>query len=357
MSVKNYINNSESLAVFRYLDYPKFLHLITSKSLTFVKPSLFEDREECNLPDFTKLKEEIENFLKNPRTQRIEQLFESFKKQLDDKPINDEPENAFMYIFALLYNMAMYYCQKITPDTGELIREFSQKLTEAYVNNEDKKIKEILLEIDENDAFIDRDVEKFYKNNMFVSCWHIASEESDAMWKIYANKYGIAIKTTTEKLEKMLDFSNIEANGYQVIMNKIDYTDKAKLYAKLNSKTSKELSLSEQEFLNLFFKKNNYYDYEKELRILFYKKIPNIIMNFENSNLSSQDKRQEIDSINKNYVCDIKINSNIEEFIDEIILSPFAPKYYLNTLLDLFDKIGMSNLKEKTHLSKMSVNK
>lgn len=38
-----------------------------------------------------------------------------------------------------------------------------------------------------------------------VSCWHRADYESDAMWKLYAaNRMGVAIRTTTERLGNSL---------------------------------------------------------------------------------------------------------------------------------------------------------
>ena len=95
----------------------------------------------------------------------------------------------------------MYNYQNISSINSELIREFSQKLTDAYLKNDIESIINILVEIDECDSFIDRDIGKYYKNNTFVSCWHINGNESDAMWKIYSNKKGIAIKTTIDKLK------------------------------------------------------------------------------------------------------------------------------------------------------------
>lgn len=40
------------------------------------------------------------------------------------------------------------------------------------------------------------------KKRFAISCWHINDYENEALWKIYTNQgQGIAIETTTEKLE------------------------------------------------------------------------------------------------------------------------------------------------------------
>ena len=65
---------------------------------------------------------------------------------------------------------------------------------------------------------------------------------------------------------------------------------------------------------------------------------------------------EEIDSINQKNIFNIKINTDLTEFIDEIIVSPFAPDYYLTTLHCLFEKMNMSDLKNKIRKSNMIIN-
>ena len=55
---------------------------------------------------------------------------------------------------------------------------------------------EIILSIPEETLLKDRKL----PDEMYVSCWHGAEEESAAMWSLYSSKSGMAIKTTSDQL-------------------------------------------------------------------------------------------------------------------------------------------------------------
>lgn len=357
MTIKNYLNHSNNQGVFRYLDYPKFLNLITSNEITFVKPCMFEDGDDCDIPEFTKIQEETAPLLKFLRTKRVVENINTFIETIGNKPTHDEPENIFMYIFIQIYNAVIFNLGNINAEISNLIRNYTQKLTEAYVNEDYDKISNILLEIEECESFVNRNIKEFYRNNTFVSCWHISDTESDAMWKIYSNKNGIAIKTNIGKLEKYLDFSTVEKEGYEAIMNHIIYEDKNKLFDDVNNKMGSELiPTGKDDPSYFFFIKKHCYSYENELRLLFFKRPSSINLNKDNS-LNYMHKLEEIDSINQKNIFNIKINTDLTKFIDEIIVSPFAPDYYLTTLHCLFEKMNMPDLKNKIRKSNMIINK
>src|SRR5258706_406031 len=46
--------------------------------------------------------------------------------------------------------------------------------------------------------------EKFSRKNYCVNCWHVNEGESAAMWDLYANSKGIAIRSTVGRLKKSL---------------------------------------------------------------------------------------------------------------------------------------------------------
>lgn len=358
MTIKNYLKDSNEQGVFRYLDYPKFLNLITSNEITFVKPCMFEDGDDCDIPEFTKIQEETAPFLKFLRTERVSKTVNNFIETIKNKPTKEEPENIFMYIFIQIYNAVMYNLGTINAENSNLIRDYTQKLTEAYVNKDYDKIRNILFNIDECESFVNRNIKEFYRNNTFVSCWHIADTESDAMWKVYSNKNGIAIKTNIGKLEQYLDFSVIEKEGYEAVMNRIIYEDKNKLFNNVNNKTGSELiSTGKDDPSYFFFIKKHCYSYENELRVLFFKRPNSISSNKDNSlKLNYIHKLEEINPINKKNIFNIKIKADLTEFIDEIIVSPFVPDYYLTTLYCLFEKMNIPNLKNKIRKSNMVIN-
>lgn len=43
----------------------------------------------------------------------------------------------------------------------------------------------------------------------------------------------------------------------------------------------------------------------------------------------------------------IKINMNIQDFIDKIVISPYAPNYYLSTLKNTVERFGLNELVSK----------
>jgi hypothetical protein len=144
--------------------------------------------------------------------------------------------------------------------------------------------------------FIDEAAE--LKTKTFISCWNEASNESYALWQIYAKKYGIAIKTQVKKLEELI-------KGYPAKVYKIRYIDKEEtvIFPNINDKLFS--------FDNLFVCKQNHYSYEKEIRII----------------LVSEEKE----------IKPIPIN-DLVGFIEEIYVSPFAEDWFLNLVRDLVNK-------------------
>lgn len=346
--------NTEQV-LFKYLDFPKFISLLVSQKITFVKPCLFEDIDDCSFPDFTKIKTETKPILKQMRIDRATRNVANFIGIIKNKPTHNEPENIFMYIFVQLYNSIMYNSQNISSINSELIREFSQKLTDAYVKNDIQSIINILVEIDECDSFIDRDIGKYYKNNTFVSCWHINSNESDAMWKIYSNKKGIAIKTTIDKLKNYLDYSELTKEGYEIKSDRVKYHNIDDLFKMVDNKNGQELV--EQKLddpVHYFFIKKECYAYENEYRVLFYQR-PNLVVDSIVNNEIIH-KLNDSNIINANNVYAVPVNVSLEEFIDEIIISPYAPRYYMDVLCNLMDKMQKGTLKQKIACSHIKIN-
>ena len=81
-----------------------------------------------------------------------------------------------------------------------------------------------------------------------------------------------------------LDFSVIEKEGYEAVMNRIIYEDKNKLFNNVNNKTGSELiSTGKDDPSYFFFIKKHCYSYENELRVLFFKRPSSISSNKDNS--------------------------------------------------------------------------
>lgn len=91
-----------------------------------------------------------------------------------------------------------------------------------------------------------------------ISCWHLASYESNAMWQLYADqKKGVAITTTTKRMSNAFEPFRLSPT-YSVEDlwgGKIDYVDL----------TQERLNLS---MLNRFFVKHLAFEWEREFRLL-----------------------------------------------------------------------------------------
>ena len=141
--------------------------------------------------------------------------------------------------------------------------------------------------------------EKYERQRLYVLCFHNNEYESAAMWNLYANDAGIAIKTSGNRLKKC--FNNESKNIYIAPVDYIDY---------------------EKDFLpegNAFYlgtHKRKSFSHEKEIRCMYF-----------NTGDALDDKGQ-------------YINVDVTELIEEIYISPYAPEYMADTLKALLKKYG-----------------
>lgn len=161
---------------------------------------------------------------------------------------------------------------------------------------------------------IKKDIKDYRKNkndirkNFYISCWNKFETESYALWKIYSNlNSGIAIVTTPKKIVQA--FKNTRED---VQLSEIRYIDFKKDIINIGN-------------INFpVIHKNRFYDYEKEIRLI------------HQTNLLKTDPSDEkID--NGKY-----ISIDINELIDEIIISPYAKDWFFNIVEDLLNKYNIS---------------
>ena len=90
-----------------------------------------------------------------------------------------------------------------------------------------------------------------HPKHLFVNCWHVNENESDAMWKLYSKENGIAIRTKFGNLRKSFENTHLP-----VYATKIKYVDHNSLLVYDN-------------VIDRFSVKNNAYSHENELRLLY----------------------------------------------------------------------------------------
>lgn len=129
------------------------------------------------------------------------------------------------------------------------------------------------------------------------------------MWKVYSSvKEGIMIKSNIEKL--ISAFKNTED---KVLLSEVRYVDH-----------EKDMIEDGSIHLPLFYK-NTAYEYEKEVRLMWQHDLSKINFDWDH------EPRE------KGRYIDIDIN----ELIDEIIISPYAPEWFYENIQSLLDKYSI----------------
>jgi hypothetical protein len=158
----------------------------------------------------------------------------------------------------------------------------SYKKMEMNIQNEYKKQSEI---------------ESFIRNNFFISCWSIGSDENFALWKIFTEKNnGIAIKSNVQNILDSIQSEKIICHG------KVEYEKKI-------SSTSN--------FHSYCYTKNIHYKYENEYRFIV----------------------KEIEQSNKKH---ITVGINYKSIIEEIFFSPYVEKWKRNIFIDIIKRFDNS---------------
>lgn len=155
----------------------------------------------------------------------------------------------------------------------------------------------------------------------YVSCWNEFKYEDYALWNIYTDKkYGICIVTTVEKLKECIKDYNSEVYKVNYIKKNQNDNTEPPFYC-----DDKHNILLGRVYAAL---KYEMYSYEHEIRGIIFE---NVSPKNENNSLNYK-----------------MIKIDINNFIKEIYISPFAPEWYYN----LITKI----IKDRYSL-KISINK
>lgn len=225
---------------------------------------------------------------------------------------------------SLLQRQALFFCrldkledqfEGITPKTNFEDRvKYRQYLRDSgYITIPlpDEKI------IEDVNKFYE--TEKQYKFLFCVNCWNLYDGESAALWKIYSDfSKGIMLKSTVSRLEKA--FNNEEKEIQLSIITYRDYHKDKIPDGNLNFPV---------------IHKHKAYSYEEEIRLI----------HFVNDKPWEKDwKSEEIEE-------GLFLKTDLNELIDEIIIGPYSPKWFLKLVTDLTIKHGLNKRIEKSELS------
>ena len=188
---------------------------------------------------------------------------------------------------------------------------------------------------DKEDAQIRKEVEQFYedekkmKSYYLVNCWNKNDKESAALWKIYSDfQKGIMIKSSVNKLHQAL-----ENTKQDILLSEIKYIDH-------NSTT-----MMDGNVMYPIIHKHIAYHFEQEIRLINkveYRQNIETGYYFDWSKEETQTGRY--------------LKTDLNNLIDEIIISPYAPNWFYEMVLDLTRKYGLEKVIKKSALSKTAHN-
>ena len=168
-----------------------------------------------------------------------------------------------------------------------------------------------------------------FRDNHIVNCWHINSNESDAMWQLYLkSNESVAIQTTTAHLILALQATQLDIDISQV--RYIDY-DKDTFY---------HHQYFPHQGYNLFaplIHKRNEFIHEQELRLIHEVRDAETDLHYW--------EEQEVESGKF-----IAVNLGI--LVDKVVLPPTSDKKVGNKIESISHKLGYDFTFEKSTLSK-----
>ncbi len=232
----------ENIFLWRYMDIPSFLSLLTDSALVFMRADLFEDKYEGH---FTK-------------------------------------------------------------PTAKLIDEYASSIN---LNNGTKPHSQELREI---------------VNGVYINCWCIGHHEVIHMWKIYSKANGIAIKVDYDTLNDSI------FDEYQILPGIINYVDRENDYVDYQNNLLQPYTI-----------KGHEYKYENEFRLIIFS-----LLEVE----EEVDKIKDVNERNKlryelyQKIPVIKCKVDLSKLIKEIYISPYAPIWYKDFLIDILSRYGISNI-------------
>lgn len=164
------------------------------------------------------------------------------------------------------------------------------------------------------------------RRNYHVSCWHASQHESAAMWKIYGSPgAGVAIVSNGGRMETALS-SNVE----DVYLGSVQYDD------------PDVLQIGFQNGFDTLLLKRSSYSYEKEVRLVHWdtKDMHDALANFA---WNENDMRfDDVVEDQRPLIPGMALSCDVDVLIERVIVSPYAPAWYLPMIETLRDQLRLS---------------
>jgi hypothetical protein len=136
----------------------------------------------------------------------------------------------------------------------------------------------------------------------FVSCWHYAPHESEAMWRLYSKDTieGVSVKTTVGRLMTSLE------NTEQITIEPVEYRDDYVFKFSTEARSR-------------FFIKRKAFEHEKEVRLA--------VVNHEAATMNLKGVQMKVDP---------------KKLIEAVVVSPYAPAWFPEVVTQTARKFSLS---------------
>jgi hypothetical protein len=159
------------------------------------------------------------------------------------------------------------------------------------------------------------------RERVFISCWHKGIHDNMAMWKIYgAPATGVAITTWVKRLEEAL----IKHKNYRISET---YIFDVKYINHWHNP-----SIDIKPYSRIFSYKLKAYTYENEIRAVI-------------------DTLHHTYDVNPPDEYGLKVDVDVEKLIRSIVISPNAPKWFIELIHDIVERYGLKIPVRRSKLS------
>lgn len=169
------------------------------------------------------------------------------------------------------------------------------------------------------------------RRSCYVNCWHFSEYESEAMWKLYSQSgFAISLKSKYSKLRDCLPTASEGATYVGPFLGKVSYVDHF----------SEKLPTGNG--LVPIMNKRPSFAHEQECRALIWRPEPNDFL-----------FRPNPEEILLQYPVGLHLKIDINLLVDAVLVSPLAPKWFIECVVDVTRKydrdweVGASSLSTK----------
>ena len=215
---------------------------------------------------------------------------------------------------SLLHKKALFFTRvdkQEDPFEGTFSKPSYQARLDWLINhykNKEEEPDRIIIEkiLKEYDATVFR-----LKSLRTLNCWHKNESESALMWKSYSSVHsGIMIKSSFENLK-----SSLMGASETVYISGVKYCN-----------YEEYLMYSDNDFIPVIHKQSFYKD-ENEIRAIH--TVPDIDINWVHDWAKEESE------------FGVFINTDLNLLINEIVIAPFAPKWYFDLVVSLCEKYNL----------------